>query len=521
MADFMTNLKKEQLTDEYNVDYAGNGARGFATTGTSLLDFSFKLSTYRGKRKEEIINDFMKAFIETPKYALKYLFYSRDIRFGIGEKKVFVTILEHLAKHNSDTLIPLLSLIPEYGTWKDMLVLLNTPVEKEVANIIKNQINEDYNNMKNGKPISLCAKWLPSRTSSKTTKKRFYRLVKLLNISEKLYRKTLSELRAYSNVVEVKMCANQWNEIDYNKVPSKANLLYKNAFLKHDETRRKSWLEKLKEVIFNKLLKNKDVKINAQVAFPHEIVANYRNNNNYSWWETEDIKEEDITLECMWATLMDTLPEDMGKTLCVVDGSGSMYQNIPNSKGQVVDISHALGIACAEKLKGTFHNKFITFGERPKLIELPEGASLKDRLNITQREDDCSNTNIERTFKLILDTAKNNNMKPEEMPDRILMVSDMNFDIMVDGNPNKALFTNLQQHFNEAGYQMPQLVFWNANVNLGKGIIPCIQNEAGVILMSGFSSNIFSMICNNETNPWNALKAILDTERYACITYNN
>ena len=519
MANFMNNLRKEQLTDEYNVDYAGNGARGFATTGVSLLDFSFKLSTYRGKREEEIINDFMRAFCETPEYALKYLFYSRDIRFGIGEKKVFVTILKYLAKNNKDALIPLLPLIPEYGTWKDMLVLLNTPVEREVANIIKNQINEDYNNMKANKPISLCAKWLPSKTSSKTTNKRFHRLVKLLNISEKLYRQTLSELRAYSNVVEVKMCANKWDEIDYNKVPSKANLLYKNAFLRHDETRRTSWLEKLKQVIFKKRSTDEDVKINAKVAFPHEIVANYRGGCYHGWW-TDGIIEEDTTLECMWATLMETLPEDMGKTLCVVDGSGSMYQNIPNSKGQIVDISHALGIACAEKLKGEFHNKFITFGAKPKLIELPNGASLKDRLNITQREDDCTNTNIERTFKLILDTAKNNNMKPEDMPERILMVSDMNFDIMVYGNPDKALFTNLQQQFNEAGYQLPQLVFWNVNVNMGKGVIPCIQNEAGVILMSGFSSNIFSMICNNETDPWNALKTILDTERYACITYN-
>jgi hypothetical protein len=372
--------------------------------------------------------------------------------------------------------------------------------------------------MKANKPISLCAKWLPSKTSSKITNKRFHRLVKLLNISEKLYRQTLSELRAYSNVVEVKMCANKWDEIDYNKIPSKANLLYKNAFLKHDETRRTLWLEKLKNVVLDCLSIDEKVKINAKTAFPHEIVANYRDSNR-RWW-AKDISEEDVTLECMWATLMETLPDDMGKTLCVVDGSGSMYQNIPNSKGQVIDVSHALGIACAEKLKGTFHNKFITFGGTPKLIELPEGASLKDRLNITQREDDCTNTNIEKTFKLILDTAKNNHMKPEEMPDRVLMVSDMNFDCMVYGNPNKALFTNLQHQFNEAGYQMPQLVFWNVNVSLGKGVIPCIQNDAGVILMSGFSSNIFSMICNNETDPWNALKAILDTERYACITYN-
>ena len=515
MADFMTNLKNEQLTDEYNVDYAGNGARGYATTGTSLLDFSFAISTYRGKSEQEIINDFMKAFYETPEYALKYLFYSRDIRFGIGERKVFTTILKELARTKNEALRPLLKLIPEYGTWKDMLVLLNTPLEVDVANIIKEQINEDYANMEDNKPISLCAKWLPSRTSSKVTKQRFYRLVKLLGISERLYRKTLSKLRAYLKVVEVDMCANRWDKIDYNTVPSKANILYKNAFMKHDEKRRLSFLEKLRTLL-TKGVTSKEVKINAKVAFPHEIVSSYRGG---SWWD-DCIKEEDNTLECMWMTLMQELPEDLGKTLCVVDGSGSMYQPIPNSKGQVIDVSHALGLACAEKLKGTFHNKYITFGGRPKLVELPDNSTLREKLVIAAREDDCSNTNIEKTFKLILDTAINNNMSQNEMPENILIISDMNFDMATQGRLDKSLFTNLQNEFAEAGYKMPRLIFWNVNVGLGKGVIPCIQNELGVILMSGFSQNLFSMICNNETNPWNVLKTILDNERYAPIVYH-
>ena len=515
MADFMTNLKNEQLTDEYNVDYAGNGARGYATTGTSLLDFSFAISTYRGKSEQEIINDFMKAFYETPEYALKYLFYSRDIRFGIGERKVFTTILKELARTKNEALRPLLKLIPEYGTWKDMLVLLNTPLEVDVANIIKEQINEDYANMENNKPISLCAKWLPSRTSSKVTKQRFYRLVKLLGISERLYRKTLSKLRAYLKVVEVDMCANRWDKIDYNTVPSKANILYKNAFMKHDEKRRLSFLEKLHTLLI-KGMTSKEVKINAKVAFPHEIVSSYRSG---SWWNG-CIKEEDNTLECMWMTLMQELPEALGKTLCVVDGSGSMYQSIPNSKGQVIDVSHALGLACAEKLKGTFHNKYITFGGSPKLVELPDNSTLRQKLVIAAREDDPTNTNIEKTFQLILDTAINNNMPQNEMPENILIISDMNFDRACSGNLNKSLFTNLQTRFENAGYKMPRLIFWNVNVGLGKGVIPCIQNELGVILMSGFSQNLFSMICNNETNPWNVLKTILDSERYAPIVYH-
>ena len=181
---------------------------------------------------------------------------------------------------------------------------------------------------------------------------------------EKLYRQTLSELRAYSNVIEVKMCANKWDEIDYNKVPSKANLLYKNAFLKHDEVRRVSWLEKLKNVVLKNLSIDEDVKINAKAAFPHEIVANYRDNkNNGWWWYTDipaDIPEEDATLECMWATLMETLPEDMGKTLCVVDGSGSMYSNWWNCEGpKPIEVAMSLAIYFAERNKGAFKNHFV------------------------------------------------------------------------------------------------------------------------------------------------------------------
>lgn len=519
MTNFMTKLKNESLTDEYNVDYAGNGARGYATTGTSLLDFSFAISTYRGKNETIIYEDFKKAFLETPEYALKYLFYARDIRFGVGERKVFVSILKGLATEYPEILKPLIALIPEYGTWKDILVLLDTPLKYEVANIIRAQINKDYEDMHNNKPISLCAKWLPSRTSSKNTRRRFYQLVGLLDISEKLYRQTLSQLRAYLKVVEVDMCANNWGNIDYNKVPSKANLIYKEAFMRHDSERRLAWLEDLKSSFTTEDKTNTEVKINAKVAFPHEIVSLYRK-GSMDWIFRGKSIEEDDTLECMWKTLLEEIPADLGKTLCVVDSSGSMYTNIPQSKGQVIDVSHALGIACAEKMQGGFHNKYITFGGRPKFVEFPENSSLKDKIVIASKEDDYTNTNIEKVFNLILDTAKNNRMTQDELPVNVLMISDMNFDSMVDGNPNKALFTNLQEKFEEAGYQMPKLIFWNVNVGSEKGIIPCVKNDLGVILMSGFSINLFSMICNNELDPWLALKKVLNSERYTPIIYN-
>lgn len=261
----ITDLKNElsnakQLTE--------NGAVGYRTTGKELLDLNFMTSSLRNKSEDEIFDSFLRAFYEDKMLAIKWLFFMRDIREGMGERRSFKVILSGLGHRHPTIAKELISLVPEYGRYDDLFSLMdNDEMTKIVVNFIHQQFKEDYMNYKNKKPISLLAKWLP-KESTKKYKKVYKILLKEFNMKPKDYRQTVSELRRYLDVVEVKMSANEWNKVNYNSVPSKANLLYKDAFLKHDEERRNEYLENLKNG-------NENTKINAKILMPHEIVHNY------------------------------------------------------------------------------------------------------------------------------------------------------------------------------------------------------------------------------------------------------
>ena len=313
-------------------------------------------------------------------------------------------------------------------------------------------------------------------------------------MSPRQYRKTLSALRKYLNVVEVKMSAKQWNEINYNTVPSRANLIYNAAFLKNDEERRRAYLAALERG-------DKNVKINANVLFPDDIVHKYGSGGWYS-----RLKDYDATLEELWKALP-TLSTD--NTLVVRDGSGSM-------SGKPLDVSTALAIYMAERNTGEFHNQFITFSKVPKIIDLNGLNSLHDKLDKTYREDDCSNTDIEAVFKLILKTAVNHNMKQEDMPKNIVIVSDMHFD-KHSFNCKDTLFGAIGKEYAAHGYVLPRLIFWNVNGNCSSNVIPVQQNEQGVVLMSGYSQNLIKMVMSNKTDPYECLIEQLNSERYKVI----
>lgn len=509
---FMNMLKNEALNENYNVSYTDNGAKGFRTTGKTLVDFNFNVTNYRNSTENEIWKDFEPAIIEDADYALKYLFYLGDIRQGIGERRTFKILLRKIAENYRVLLRKVVATIPEYTRWDYILDLLNTSYRDEVLEIIRNQINEDWNNMLDGKSVSLCAKWLKSiNTSSVASRKIAMDVANGLGLSAKKYRQTLSKLRKYINVVEVKMSAKEWEKIDYNTVPSKANLNYKNAFLKHDEERRTAYLEALS--------KGTDgVKINAKVAFPHEIIHKMGSYYSYS---------KDDTLEAMWKDLMTTMPENMGDMIVVADGSGSMTSNIPGSSCTNLDVAHGFAIACSEKLSGPYKNKYITFSSNPKFVDLSKCTSLYDKVREARRHTEVSNTNIQKVFELILDTARVNNLTQDELPKTVLICSDMQFDSCVVDNANSNnwrggydvnLFSYLQKQYEKYGYNLPKLVFLNTNVS-GNKTIPITQNKLGAILLSGYSTQLMKMVMSNECDPWLALKKTLDSERYSSITY--
>ncbi|ORX58339.1 hypothetical protein BCR32DRAFT_273551 [Anaeromyces robustus] len=248
-----------------NISITENGAIGYKTTGKELVDINFALSSMRNMNDDAVIEKFVKAFNEEKMLAIKWLFFARDCRNGVGERRFFRICLDYLSKKHPEIVNAVIKFIPEYGRWDDLLGLLNSDLKDNVLNLIKNQLIEDKEKMeKDEKPISLCAKWMPSiNTSSKKTRKLARILTKELKYSDKQYRKLLSQLRSYLKVIEVYMSAKRWDEINYAAVPSRANLIYKNAFLKNDKERRLEYLEKLKKG---------ETKINSEVLFPHDIV---------------------------------------------------------------------------------------------------------------------------------------------------------------------------------------------------------------------------------------------------------
>lgn len=488
-----------------------NGAVGYRTTGKELLDLNFAVASLRSASEPEIVNKFTKAFFENKELAVKWLFFARDIREGLGERRLFRVCLRALALLDEEAAIKFLPYVSEYGRWDDLFsLMLDSDDNDEICNkicwLVLEQLSHDEENMKAGKPISLLAKWMPSiNCSSKQRKELAKRLCKFCNMSEKQYRQALSKLRKYLNVVERKMCANEWSEIDYSAVPSKANLIYRNAFMEHDALRRQEYLDKLQKG---------EVKINSSVAFPHDIVNKYSKGNNEFWQLVID--KEDATLEEMWRALPD-LVQGCGNTIVVADGSGSMMCKVdPKSQTTALDVANALAIYFAERSSGEFKDKYITFSERPQLVDLSQGETLKDKLNIAYTYNEIADTNIEATFDLILQTAINSNATQEDIPANVLILSDMEYNIAVCGRPDETLFQTIEAKFNEAGYKMPRLIFWN--VNSRTNVIPVKENELGVALVSGFSVNVVKMVMSGKLDPYEVLVEQLMSPRYECIT---
>lgn len=505
---FMKNLK-ETLNDDFNYSVTENGALGYRTSGKELLDLNFSVSSMRNMSEEKIVEKFVKAFYEDKILAMKWLFYCRDCREGIGERRLFRTCMKYLAENHQDIAFSVIGLVHEYGRWDDLWCLLDTDLKLDVINKVAYQLIVDEQNMKAGKPISLLAKWLPSLNTSSKETKRLARIIvnglqmtvimNGLQMTDRRYRKMLSKLCAYLNVVEVKMSAKQWDKIDYAAVPSRANLIYNNAFLRNDEERRREYLNKLEKG---------ETKINAGVLFPHDIVHKYGS----SRWNLSPV--DDPTLEQLWKALPDYVSR-AGNTICVADGSGSMTSRIGGTNVTALSVANALAIYFAERSSGQFKDTYITFSSRPQIVDFSNANSLREKIEIAANHCEVANTNIEATFDLILQTAIKNEMTQDDMPQNVLVLSDLGFDQMTSGRTDKRLFEELADRYEAHGYKLPRLVFWN--IMNRTGTIPVKENEAGVALVSGFSPAIIKMVLSNKIDPFECLLEQLNSERYAPV----
>lgn len=516
------DVLKETLNEEFNESVTENGAKGYKTTGKELLDINFQVSSMRNWSELQIEEKFIKAFYENPRLAVKWLFYVRDAREGVGERRLFRVCLKYLYSNHADIVKTIIPLIPEYGRWDDLWGLLDTNLNKDVFELVTKQLTEDMINMKDGKPISLLAKWMPScNTSSEETKRLAALMMKGLGFKkERTYRKMLSKLRAYLKVVEVDMSAGRWESIDYSAVPSRANLIYNGAFLKNDEERRRAYLESLQKG---------ETKINAGVLFPHDIVHKYCNGSRRTG-------SYDATLEELWKALPDYV-QGAGNTICVADGSGSMISSVGGTKITALEVANALAIYFSERSSGQFKDNYITFSENPRIVDFRNAKTLREKLEIAAHYSEVANTNIEAVFDLILTTAVKKHMRQDELPTNILILSDMEFDDCAyiqggiesyrdfwTGNiinrpklvkPTGRLFKVFERRYAEHGYKLPRLVFWNI---CGRtGTIPVKENYLGVALVSGFSPAIAKMVLSNSTDPFECLLEQLNSPRYDAV----
>ncbi len=383
--------------------------------------------------------------------------------------------------------------IPKYGRFDDIFVLMDTPCEQKMLSMAKKQLDADIADMQCGKPISLLAKWLPSvNTSSPDKRELAKKICHAWGMSEKKYRKMLAKLRSYIDVLEKRLCAMDYT-FDYAVQPAKAMLQYRSAFMRNDGTRYLAYLEKVAEG---------KVKMNTGTLYPYEIIRNFLTDDTHT---EEEIRALDVT----W----NALPEIKNQTnsIAVVDGSGSMYW----SQGSILPahVALSLGMYFAEKCQGHFHNHFITFSYNPRLIEI-QGQNIAEKLDYCMSFDECSNTDLEKVFRLILDTAVQNHLPQSEMPENIYVISDMEFDTQCDNSTT--LFRSMKKLYAENGYQLPTIIYWNVNCrNLQ---FPVTMNESGAVLVSGCSPSIFDMAVSGEyVTPYMMMRQVLDSERYCDI----
>ena len=480
-----------------NVVHTENGDGAYKSSGSACLDF-FSLCGGMRRYLEDLDKLFAMAYAENPVIAIKILFYMRNIRGGLGERNSFRVLLKELAKFYPEVAKQIVYAVPEYGRWDDLLVLLDTPVKEDAIALIKSQIEKDKNAMeRRGDPstasstVSLLGKWLPSiNTSSKESVASAKIIMAALGMKAVEYRKLCSALRKEIKILEDNLRRKDYT-FDYSKQPSQAMLRYKKAFMRNDQERYKSFLNKVVEQA-EKLARGEEipeeekVKLNTKTLYPYQSVAPFMN----GVFGVQSLPDEKaLPLEASWKAL------DRGnfdsKTIVVRDGSGSMYG--PGDFA-AINIATSLALLFAEQLDGAYKNSFITFSSEPRLIQVPENAdTLQKKLNFISKFNDCSNTDIGKVYRLILDVAKSGNVPKEEMIERVLIISDMEFDFCAEGISS---FEYWKSEFEAVGYELPEIVFWN--VEARDTHLPVTMNEKGVKLVSGASANIFADVVSGD-----------------------
>lgn len=488
---------------EANITYTENGAVTYRSTMSDCLDFFSTAGALRNAEGEEIVKRFLRAYGENPDMAMKILFFTRDVREGLGERRVFRTILRAMGNLHPESVKKNIPFIAEYGRYDDLLCLLDTACREETVAFIKEGLEADCRNLAQGKPVSLLAKWLPSvNATNRETVRTAVTLAKLLGMKPAEYRKTLSVLRKAENLLENNLREKDYS-FDYSKQPSNALFKYRAAFLRNDASRYWDFLDKVSRG---------EAVLHADNLMPYELVRKCLRTDIDQPFNEDLSPEEKTVLNTTW----DALP-DFGNgenALAVVDASGSMYLDYREYQVIPATVAFSLGIYFAERNKGQFHNHFMTFSSSPQLLQL-KGENFVEKVEYLSTFDKVADTNLEAVFRVLLEAAVKNRIPQEELPSTLYIISDMEFNECTQDS-DATNFHNAQEMFRAAGYRLPKVVFWNVASRWQQQ--PVTQNEQGAVLVSGCNPRLFSQVISGEVNPEKFMREILGSARYAAIT---
>lgn len=471
-----------------------NGATALSTTNSALVDLFGTIGAMRHYKEDDIIQKVKAAMAEDPVLTLKMLFYARDVRGGLGERRVFRIAIHYLAVMYSEYVKKVIPFIGFYGRFDDLYELLDTSCEDAMWSYMSAQFKDDLNKMKEGEPISLLAKWIktPDASSQRT---RYLGIVTAKKLGYTVYefKRLLRKMRKYLRVVERQMSANLWSGIDYEIVPARAAMLYRRAFARHDEIRYRAYIDKVSAG---------KAKINAATLYPYDIVERIWHNGSY---------EDRQVLEAQWKSLPNYV-EGENNVLIMADVSGSMW-------GRPICTSIGLAIYFAERNKGAYKDLFLTFSERPQFVKIDPTKSLYEKIRNAEQADWGNNTNLASAFDRILDLAVRNNISQKDLPKSLIIITDMEFDRCVSNARSwETFYESMSRRYREAGYILPNVVFWN--VNSVQDTFHADANRRGVQLVSGQSTAVFKTLMGSvDKTPYEYMLYVLDDERYSIIEY--
>ena len=497
-----------EMKNDANYKLTENGGVALSSTMRKVYDMFAFGGAYRSRTIEDCILLFKEAYLEDAELAVKCLFYLGDCRGGQGERRFFRVCFNWLAKNYPKQATKVVKYIPEYRRWDDLIyACADTPIQNEAFQIVKDQLNLDIQ----CKTPSLLGKWMPSENASSIeTKKMGTAIRTYLGLTHKQYRQVLSELRSRINIVERLMSEGRWDEIEFDKIPSKAGLVYRNAFARRDLIAKK----------YEEFAKNTETTVNADTLYPYEIVGKATQTMGY--YRSGKISDTDrAMLEKYWINQKDYFDGKQSNMLCVVDTSGSMTGNAISAP---INIAISLGMYCAERAGGPFKNHYISFSSCPQLIEV-RGTDFYDKVERIYKTNLCQNTNLTATFDMLLNIANRKDVREEDIPQKICVISDMEIDAMSDWGTHNGWYSSknrpvdtemakVRKKWAAAGHKMPELIYWNVAARQNT----ILDASEGVTYVSGASPTIFTQVITGKTGYDLMLETILYNERYKIIS---